>query len=269
MSKVQLPYSPTDFHQIRNQPHSLPNYFENVPGSVSDMSRAQLPYSLTEFRQIRHQPYPSPNDFENVPDSGSGMYRTQLPYSLFATNTTLCKQILKVYLISCSDLSKVQLPSSPNRLSPNSQPTPLFLLLKMYLISGLNLPKVQLPYSPIDFHQIRNRLYPLPTVFEKVPGSSSSISKVELPYSPTDFHQIRHEPYPLPTDSENVPDFRFSPKCNFLIPRRITIKFDMDPTFCQPILKMYNYVQCTWCQAQTCPAERGGPASRFIILLLQ
>jgi len=81
MSKAQLPYSPTDFHQISQQPYPLPTDFGNVPDSGSGMSRAQLPYSTTNFYQIRQQPYPLQTDFENVPNSGSGMSRAQLPYS--------------------------------------------------------------------------------------------------------------------------------------------------------------------------------------------
>jgi len=67
------------------------------------MSRAQLPYSPTDFHQIRHEPYPLPTDFENIPDSGSGMSRAQLPYSptdfhQFDSNPTLCELTLKMYL---------------------------------------------------------------------------------------------------------------------------------------------------------------------------
>jgi len=116
--KVQLPYSPTDLHQIRNQPyplqrdfenvpdfrfspvkgtttlfptdflqirkqpHTLPTYFKNVSDSGSGMSRVQLPYSPTDFHQIWQQPYHLPTDFENVPDSGSSISRAQLSYSL-------------------------------------------------------------------------------------------------------------------------------------------------------------------------------------------
>jgi len=35
LSKVQLPYSPTDFLQVRNQPYPLQTDFENVPYSGS------------------------------------------------------------------------------------------------------------------------------------------------------------------------------------------------------------------------------------------
>jgi len=73
MSKVQLPYSPTDFHQIRHEPYPLPINFENVPDSGSGMSKVQLPYSPTDFHQIQHQSYPFQTDFENVPDSGSDL----------------------------------------------------------------------------------------------------------------------------------------------------------------------------------------------------
>jgi len=57
---AQLPYSRTDFHQIRHQPY--------LPDSGSGMSRAQLPYSPTNFNYIREQPYPLPTNFVNVPD---------------------------------------------------------------------------------------------------------------------------------------------------------------------------------------------------------
>jgi len=67
MSRAQLPYSPADFHQIRQQPYPL--QIENVSDLGSGMSRAKLPYSPTDFHQIRQQPYPLPIDLENVPDS--------------------------------------------------------------------------------------------------------------------------------------------------------------------------------------------------------
>jgi len=60
MSRAQLPYSPTNFHQIRHEPYPLRTDFENVPDSGTGTSKVQLPYSPTDFHQIRHQPYPLP-----------------------------------------------------------------------------------------------------------------------------------------------------------------------------------------------------------------
>jgi len=68
MSKVQLPYSSTDFHQIRHRPYPLQTDFVNVPDSGLGMSRAQLPYFPTDFHRIWQQPYPLPTEFEIVTD---------------------------------------------------------------------------------------------------------------------------------------------------------------------------------------------------------
>jgi len=34
----------------------------------SDLSKVQLTYSPTDFHQTSHQPYPLPSDYENIPD---------------------------------------------------------------------------------------------------------------------------------------------------------------------------------------------------------
>jgi len=83
MSRAQLPYTPTDFHQIWQQPYPLQTDFKNVPDS--GMSISQLPYSPTDFHQIWQPPYPLQTNFENVPDSGPGISRAQLfiPWAIY------------------------------------------------------------------------------------------------------------------------------------------------------------------------------------------
>jgi len=104
------------------------------------MSRAQLPYSPTEFHQIRHEPYRLPTDFENVPDSGTGMSKVQLPYSStdfhqFDMNPTLFQLILKMYLIQVQVCPKSNfLILRPIFIKFDMNPTLIQLILKMYLI---------------------------------------------------------------------------------------------------------------------------------------
>jgi len=54
MSRAQLPYSPTDFHQIRQQPYPSPTVFKIVPDSGSSMSKVQFSYFSANVHQMRH-----------------------------------------------------------------------------------------------------------------------------------------------------------------------------------------------------------------------
>jgi len=79
LSKVQLPYSPPDFHHIRNQPQPLPTDLENVLDF-----RFKPVQSTTSLLPDRFSPNSPP---------------TLLPFANYI--------ISKIYLISGSDMSKV------------------------------------------------------------------------------------------------------------------------------------------------------------------
>jgi len=210
-AKVQLPYFPPEFHQIRHQPYPLPTDFENVPDFRFRPVQSATSFLPERFSKNLTPTLPFDNQFRNCTwfqVQACPKYNFLIPrpiFTKFDTNRTLCKQILKMYLIAGSDLSKLKLPYFPTDFHQmRHQPSPCQLISKMYLISGSDLSKMQLHYSSTNFQEIDTNLILCQQISKINPISGSDLCKVQLPYSPTDFQLILNQLHPLPTDYEKV-----------------------------------------------------------------